>query len=69
LFISSIMPIVLIFNLGIHMVMGLILIGIFVGYIYQLSKVSNPAEDLPGFSSITIYVISTAFYHGVFIGN
>jgi cation:H+ antiporter len=45
LFISSIIPVVLIFISTATWVVGLILIGIFVGYMYQLSKVRMPSEN------------------------
>ena len=45
LFISSIIPIVLIFFSSASWLVGLILIGVFVGYMYQLSKVRLPKED------------------------
>jgi cation:H+ antiporter len=45
LFISSIIPIVLIYFSAASWIVGLILIGIFVGYMFQLSKVRLPAED------------------------
>jgi cation:H+ antiporter len=45
LFISSIIPIVLIFFSSASWFVGLILIGVFVGYMYQLSKVRLPPED------------------------
>jgi cation:H+ antiporter len=44
LFVSSIIPIVLIFISAATWIVGLVLIGIFVGYMYQLSKVRIPAE-------------------------
>jgi cation:H+ antiporter len=45
LFISSIIPIVLIFISAATWVVGLVLIGIFIGYMYQLSKVRMPEEN------------------------
>lgn len=45
LFISSIIPIVLIYISAAAWVVGLVLIGIFVGYMYQLSKVRMPEEN------------------------
>ncbi len=45
LFISSIIPIVLIYISAATWVVGLVLIGIFVGYMYQLSKVRIPQEE------------------------
>lgn len=44
LFISSIIPIVLIFISTATWAVGLVLIGIFIGYMYQLSKVRLPEE-------------------------
>jgi cation:H+ antiporter len=45
LFISSIIPIVLIFISAAAWIVGLVLIGIFIGYMYQLSKVRMPEEN------------------------
>ncbi len=45
LFISSVIPIVLIFVSAAAWLVGLVLIGIFIGYMYQLSKVRIPKED------------------------
>ena len=45
LFISSIIPIVLIFISTATWVVGLVLICIFIGYMYQLSKVRMPSEN------------------------
>jgi len=45
LFISSIIPVVLIFISTATWIVGLVLIGIFVGYMYQLSKVRMPSEN------------------------
>lgn len=45
LFISSVIPIVLIYFSAASWLVGLILIGVFVGYMYQLSKVRLPEED------------------------
>jgi cation:H+ antiporter len=45
LFISSIIPIVLIFISTATWVVGLVLICIFIGYMYQLSKVRIPSEN------------------------
>jgi cation:H+ antiporter len=45
LFISSIIPIVLIFISAATWVVGLILIGIFVAYMFQLSRVRIPSEN------------------------
>ncbi len=45
LFISSIIPIVLIYVSAAAWVVGLVLIGIFVAYMYRLSKVRMPEED------------------------
>ncbi len=45
LFISSIIPIVLIFISAATWVVGLVLICIFIGYMYQLSKVRMPEEN------------------------
>ena len=45
LFISSIIPIVLIFISAATWVVGLVLICIFIGYMYQLSKVRMPSEN------------------------
>ncbi len=45
LFISSIIPVVLIFISTATWIVGLVLIGIFVGYMYQLSKVRLPSEN------------------------
>lgn len=45
LFISSIIPIVLIYISAAAWIVGLVLIGIFVGYMYQLSKVRIPEEN------------------------
>jgi cation:H+ antiporter len=45
LFISSIIPVVLIFISTAAWVVGLVLIAIFVGYMYQLSKVRIPEEE------------------------
>lgn len=44
LFISSIIPIVLIFISTATWAVGLVLIGIFIGYMYQLSRVRMPEE-------------------------
>ncbi len=48
LFISSIIPIVLIFISAAAWIVGLVLIGIFIGYMYQLSKVRMPEENNGG---------------------
>ena len=48
LFISSIIPIVLIFISAAAWIVGLVLIGIFIGYMYQLSKVRMPEENNVG---------------------
>ena len=45
LFISSIIPIVLIFISAATWIVGLVLICIFIGYMYQLSKVRMPEEN------------------------
>ena len=45
LFISSIIPIVLIFISAAAWIVGLVLICIFIGYMYQLSKVRMPEEN------------------------
>jgi cation:H+ antiporter len=45
LFIASIIPIVLIFISAATWVVGLVLICIFIGYMYQLSKVRMPEEN------------------------
>jgi Ca2+/Na+ antiporter len=45
LFISSIIPVVLIYFSAASWLVGLVLIGIFVGYMYQLSKVRLPEEN------------------------
>jgi cation:H+ antiporter len=45
LFVSSVIPIVLIFFSTATWIVGLVLIGIFIGYMYQLSKVRIPPED------------------------
>ncbi|MGD6934639.1 MAG: sodium:calcium antiporter [Candidatus Bathyarchaeia archaeon] len=45
LFISSVIPVVLIFISTAAWLVGLVLIGIFVGYMYQLSKVRLPEEE------------------------
>lgn len=45
LFISSIIPIVLIFISATTWIVGLVLICIFIGYMYQLSKVRMPEEN------------------------
>jgi len=45
LFISSIVPIVLIFISAASWIVGLVLICIFIGYMYQLSKVRMPEEN------------------------
>lgn len=45
LFISSIIPIVLIFFSSASWLVGLILISVFVGYMYQLSRVRLPVEN------------------------
>jgi cation:H+ antiporter len=49
LFISSIIPIVLIFISAATWIVGLVLICIFIGYMYKLSKVRMPTEnsDIP----------------------
>ncbi len=44
LFVSSVIPIVLIFISAATWVVGLVLIGIFIGYMYQLSKVRISTE-------------------------
>ncbi len=46
LFISSIIPVVLIFFTTATWLVGLVLIGIFLGYMYQLSKVRIPQESI-----------------------
>lgn len=48
LFISSIVPIVLIFISAATWIVGLVLICIFIGYMYQLSKVRMPEENGDG---------------------
>ncbi|MCW3999332.1 MAG: hypothetical protein NWE93_03740 [Candidatus Bathyarchaeota archaeon] len=45
LFISSIIPVALIFFTTATWLVGLVLIGIFIGYMYQLSKVRIPQEE------------------------
>jgi cation:H+ antiporter len=45
LFISSIIPIILIFVATATWIVGLVLIGVFIGYMYQLSKVRMPEEN------------------------
>jgi 1,4-dihydroxy-2-naphthoate octaprenyltransferase len=45
LFISSIVPLVLIYINTATWVVGIVLITIFVAYIYQLSKVRMPSEN------------------------
>jgi cation:H+ antiporter len=45
LFISSIIPVVLIFFTSATWLVGLVLIGIFIAYMYQLSKVRIPPEN------------------------
>jgi cation:H+ antiporter len=45
LFISSVIPIILIFISTATWIVGLVLIGIFIGYMYQLTKVRIPTED------------------------
>jgi cation:H+ antiporter len=45
LFISSVIPIVLIYVRAATWIIGLVLLFIFVGYMYQLSKVRLPAEN------------------------
>jgi len=45
LFISSIIPIVLIYIANATWAVGLVLIGIFIGYMYQLTKVRMPSEN------------------------
>ena len=45
LFISSIIPMVLIFVSAAAWIVGLVLIAIFVGYMYNLSKVRMPSEN------------------------
>jgi cation:H+ antiporter len=45
LFISSLIPVILIYISNATWIVGLILIGIFVGYMYQLSKVRIPPEE------------------------
>jgi cation:H+ antiporter len=45
LFISSIIPIILIYINAATWIVGLILISIFIAYMYQLSKVRMPSED------------------------
>ncbi|MGD6808966.1 MAG: sodium:calcium antiporter [Candidatus Bathyarchaeia archaeon] len=45
LFISSVIPVVLIFFSTATWLVGLVLFGIFIGYMYQLSKVRIPEEE------------------------
>ncbi len=45
LFISSVIPLVLIFISAATWVVGLVLIGVFIGYMYQLSKVRIPTDS------------------------